>query len=343
MGQTLYVGSCSGIFYAFDTASGELRWSYDTGSDGQQAQFHGNPLVTDEWVITPSDSTDEGYTYAFDLATGQPRWKQPTDGGGGITTDLKRVGTTAVGVTRSGDLVCFGLDDGFVLWSFSPDAYTFREKWAANPALAGERIVHGGADGAVYALDANTGDRLWKLDLGAHVSTAVHVEGGDVYVGLDDFRIVRLKLASGAVIWEMSVDGVPAGFPLVSGDTMVLLLGFGYESHDVLAIDMNHGEERWRSTGDAPWSTVRLFPWGNTVLAGTEGGTLKAFRIQDGSVEWTLSLKGQLRGMGQSGELVYVGTIDGMLYALKRDDLKPPKASRPTATLESKDRGGGPR
>lgn len=316
VGGTLYVGSCSGTFYAFEAATGEVRWSYDTGVDGSQAQFHGNPIVTDDLVVTPSDATDEGYTYAFDRATGEVRWKQATDGGGGIVTDLLHVGSTAVGVTKSGDLLCFGLADGLVLWSFSPEAYIYRESRPQSPSLAGNRIVFGGLDGAVYAVDAQSGEKLWKSELGARVTTALKVDGDGVFLGLADFRLLRLKLADGWPVWELPLDGVPAGFPLLAGDTLVVLLGIEFEPLDVLAIDAADGAERWRRSTESSWSTVRLFPWRGAVLAGTAGGELHAFRLSDGSVDWKLTLEGRLRGMGSAGGLLYVGTIDGMLYAL---------------------------
>ena len=41
MDDLLFAGSCSGVFFAFDKASGEVRWAYDTSQDGQPANFHG--------------------------------------------------------------------------------------------------------------------------------------------------------------------------------------------------------------------------------------------------------------------------------------------------------------
>ncbi len=316
VGDTLYVGSCSGVFFAFDARSGEVRWSYDTGADEESAQFHGNPIVTDELVVTPSDSTEEGFTYAFDRATGEPRWKQPTDGGGGIVTDLLRAGSTAIGVTRRGDLVGFGLADGFVLWSFSPAAYTYKER-SPSPALAGDRVLFGGADGAVHAIDAHTGEEEWKIDLGARVSTSLLVHGEHVYFGLDDYRLVRLAIEDGAPAGDLPVDGLPVGYPIAADGTLVVLLGLMNEATDVLAVDTELIDERWKVSGEDEWTAVRPLLWGGSVLTGTEKGELSAFALDDGTVDWTLSLKGRLRGLGSAGDRLYVGTIDGILYALE--------------------------
>ena len=110
VGDLVYSGSCSGVFFAFSAGDGEPVWRYDTRDDGEPAQFHGNPIVTDRLVVTPSDATAAGYVYAFERATGEPVWKQPVDGG--IVTDLLRAGPSALGVSGRGELTSLGLDDG---------------------------------------------------------------------------------------------------------------------------------------------------------------------------------------------------------------------------------------
>jgi len=54
-GDLVYVGSCSGTYFALNRSTGARRWTYDTRQDGDAAQFHGNPLITDDLVVTGSD------------------------------------------------------------------------------------------------------------------------------------------------------------------------------------------------------------------------------------------------------------------------------------------------
>lgn len=316
VGELLYTGSCSGVFFALSAADGEVVWRYDTRADGEPAQFHGNPIVTDDLVVTPSDATDAGYTYAFERATGKLVWKQPTDGGGGVTTDLILFGRSALGVTLRGDLVSFGLADGFPIWSFSPEGDRVAEGRAPNPALAGERVLFGGVDGAVYAVDAWEGTRTWKVDLGVRITSALTVHGDSVYLGLEDDRLVRIAVDGGSVTGELAVDGTPAGYPLASGDVLVVLLAAGAEAVDVLAVDTALDGELWRRSSPDEWSTVRPHLWHGRVLAGTTAGRLQAFALAGGAVEWQMDLEGRLRGLGSAGDRLYVGTINGTLYAL---------------------------
>ena len=48
------------------------------------------------------------------------------------------------------------------------------------------RVRGGGANGDVCALDASTGDLLWRYQTGDDVSSSPAVVGGVVYVGSDD-------------------------------------------------------------------------------------------------------------------------------------------------------------
>ena len=61
------LGSCSGRFYALDSASGMPRWSYDTRQDVEEAgpaQFHGDPLVLGDQVVTGSDTARPSFMVA---------------------------------------------------------------------------------------------------------------------------------------------------------------------------------------------------------------------------------------------------------------------------------------
>ena len=49
--DTVFIGSCAGVFYALNKATGKMRWSYDIRQDGKQISFHGNPLVVDDMIL----------------------------------------------------------------------------------------------------------------------------------------------------------------------------------------------------------------------------------------------------------------------------------------------------
>ena len=74
MGDLLIVSSCNGLIRALDKKTGQVRWSYDIHKDGDQTEFHGDPLVTEKLIIIGTDGK-MGHLYAFEWLTGAVRWK----------------------------------------------------------------------------------------------------------------------------------------------------------------------------------------------------------------------------------------------------------------------------
>jgi outer membrane protein assembly factor BamB len=74
VGDLLVVSSCNGMIRALDKKTGKVKWDYDIRKDGDQRQFHGDPLLTNDLVIIGTDG-NTGHVYAFERSTGSVRWK----------------------------------------------------------------------------------------------------------------------------------------------------------------------------------------------------------------------------------------------------------------------------
>jgi hypothetical protein len=53
------------------------------------------------------------------------------------------------------------------------------------------------------------------------------------------------------------------------------------------------------------------------VLAGGEAGELTAKATEDGAVVWSRSANGVVRGLGHDGDLLLVGTVRDVLFAVR--------------------------
>ena len=67
-GYLLFVASCNGRMRALDKRTGQVKWEYDITKDGDQHEFHGDPLITDELVVIGTDGK-MGHVYAFEQST----------------------------------------------------------------------------------------------------------------------------------------------------------------------------------------------------------------------------------------------------------------------------------
>jgi len=295
---------------ALDNKAGQVKWSYDIRKDGEQSQFHGDPLVTDELVIIGTDGK-MGHVYAFERSTGAVRWKYRVENWG-VVSDVLRLQNKVYAVTLRDEVVCLNLEDGKLNWTFhsgySAQATNFH--WTPTPAVSDDRIYFGGLDGIVYALDAQSGKIIWKRNLAARVTTSVAVQGHDLYVGTAKRRLYRLDTGSGEVLSDFAAESEPRWSLLIASDSLVAFLG-----DEVLAsIDLSLKKIRWSAEAPKEWTSARPYLWRGIVLAGNRR-ELVAFRSSDGAREWSHQFPETVRGIGTSDEVLYVGTLKGPIFA----------------------------
>ncbi len=88
-------------------------------------------------------------------------------------------------------------------------------------------VVVAGLDGAVHGLAADTGDRLWRADLGSPVVQPPVIAGDEVLVTTLDQRLVAYGLEEGELRWEADLPGLVVATPTQTEGTLVLLLADG--------------------------------------------------------------------------------------------------------------------
>jgi outer membrane protein assembly factor BamB len=307
-GDHVFVGSCSGSFFALRRDSGEPSWSYDTAADGPQAQFHGDPVVAGDLVLTGCDSADPSHAYAFERRTGKLLWKQDRPA---LRSDLLHIGSDVVGRTWNGDLVALDLRSGALRWTVRPENYYFEVGLDDSPIAFHGLVYFGAADGAMHAVEGTSGRVLWRRDLGCRLSATPAVDDSTVYCGCSNGRFYRLSRSDGRVLAEFDCGARPIGRMAVSGDRLVTLLG-----EDTIA-GLSTGLDRivWRQESGLRWSSFQPLVRGDEVIAGDSAGNVIAFKLADGSRSWETRVDGMIRGLGAHDDVLYIGTFQGTLYA----------------------------
>ena len=320
-GERVFFGACPGSYYAVDRASGEVAWSYDTSQDGPVAQFHGDALITDELVVVGSDAQPMGQLYAFDRATGEARWKIPFPGG--VAAELHRHGDSVLAVAVAGEVWAVDLATGYPVWTFDEAPEEARGSLSLDPALDGGRLFVPWRSGAVDALDAATGERLWRRDLGAALNTSALVVGGELVVGAADGRLYRLRPETGETLGSYDTGGTPYGDLTEAGGCLLALWAEGEldESmnptgpYSLACFEPRLERVRWRHTANGELSTFRPLAWEDQVVAGGRD-FLFALDLADGQLLWERPIEGVARGLGAAEEALYVGTLGGKVFAL---------------------------
>lgn len=300
-------------------------WQYDTESDGQRANFHGDPFFTDSLVVVGTDVVlgATGFLYAFERSSGKLRWKKAM--GRGVPVDVLGGDAAIYAVTMQVELVALEAATGRESWRFAPQhGDSTLTTLTLTPVLAGDRVCFASDSGRVYAVARTSGDLLWETDLGAAANTSLAHRQGKVYIGTIAGAILRLDAATGVIDARFDTGGMPYG-RLVATDAGVLALWFQGSADQYGDIDAPHtlaglepGLEavRWSQESPAEWTSYHPLVRGAHVIAGNRNGRIQGFRLVDGGMLWSHFIAGVVRGLGFSDSTLFAGTLNGAVHAL---------------------------
>lgn len=216
----------------------------------------------------------------------------------------------------SGDVIV-GTRDGMVR-ALTGDG---RELWwtrlaepTSSPVITEERVVIGGADGKVHALDRFTGEELWSAYVAGEVIETPAVEGDVVFVGTDHDSVHAIALEDGAVRWVYRRER-PAAELSIRGGTGVSVGGgrayAGFSDGSLVALAPADGRVLWEVSLAAPRTgafpdvdAVPLYRDGVVYASSYEGGVF-ALDAASGSRRWNHEARGA--GALALADLLYVG------------------------------------
>lgn len=198
VGSAVSIGSRDGFLYSLDAATGEKLWAYGT-----------------EGIVTSSPAFSEGVlyigadgVYALDASTGDEVWKVQE----GVDCDTTpAVAGGVLYVACEGRLHAFDAHTGAEEWVFPGGVAEEDAKVYTSAAVESGIVYVGGRgstgastvipDGAVFALEASTGELVWSSEFGLAIEKAPVVADGILYVP--------------SVKWLQALDA-GAGFPAVT-------------------------------------------------------------------------------------------------------------------------------
>ncbi|WP_423743861.1 PQQ-binding-like beta-propeller repeat protein (plasmid) [Haladaptatus sp. SPP-AMP-3] len=144
------------------------------------------------------------------------------------------------------------------------------------------------SEGAFVALDLKTGDERWRKSTDTS-SRWTAVGGGNVYrLSSDDRFILALDAESGKQVWsyQATQDDMRAVSFQFANDTL-------YTSfNDAIYAFAPDGTKRWQNV-ETGLMTLYVRSVTDSHLYATEGSSLYAFDVEDGSRDWSVESQGQ--------------------------------------------------
>ena len=137
---------------------------------------------------------------------------------------------TGASVALDAGTAYFGTFDNEVL---ALDLKTHRFKWRykhperefpfySSAAVSSGKVIVGGRDKMIHAIDASSGKAVWTYMTRARVESSPAIAGSRVYVGSGDGRFYVFDLATGAKVWEYDMGGPLSASPALANGRIVI-------------------------------------------------------------------------------------------------------------------------
>lgn len=221
--------------------------------------------------------------------------------------------------------------DGQVLWARQLVPASDKDRDASGGGLAfGDNVIFATTGfGELFAIEATSGQTLWRQKLEAPVTSAPTVSDGIVYVISRDSRAWALDVKTGRIQWQL--PGAPSQATLLGGSGPVIanrvaILPFG--SGELVAALKSSGIRVWgsavagqrRGRAYANISDVTGDPvlYDGVLYAANASGRAVAVKPSNGERLWTAN-EGAYSPMLPAGDSLFLISDQGELLRLDRE------------------------
>jgi eukaryotic-like serine/threonine-protein kinase len=329
---SVYFGSVDGNFYALDARTGKVTWKFQTGGErrftapgihGIQPKTEMMPDPFDLFLSSPALADGKVFfgsgdynVYALDARTGALQWKFAT---GNVVHASPAVAGGFVYV-GSWDRYLYALDarTGKTIWRFQTgdDTEIYNQVGIASSAAVVNGVVFFGCrDGHFYAVYAKTGTQKWAHDnqKGWVIASPAVLNGVVYFPTSDGTRFKALDAESGRIVFSIQNKDVSFSSPAVLNG----LAYYGTTDGWLHAIDIKTGQvaHEFQTDGSKENTGKYLDANGKQDFAKIyPDRTLDGIIVGLSRVHSTGSI---LSSPVVVDGVLYVGSTDGYLYALK--------------------------
>ena len=236
-------------------------------------------------------------------------------------------------VSASGEVSALEIETGKLSWRVSIEEFEddVIPGIAGGLAISGSTIfVHGGGRN-LAALSVEDGSVLWsqRFQLPLRGGPTVYAKRALAVTDIDA-NLFMLRLDNGSVLWDRA--GLPSGTILYGAPSPAIYdnqLAVAAHGGELALLDADNGDVIWTDslatfnprTPLQGLGDIRAHPVhdGGLIFAVSQSGRTAAYAVRSGLLLWDLPIGG-IEMPWVAGESVFMVTLDGRLYAIRRND-----------------------
>lgn len=203
------------------------------------------------------------------------------------------------------------------VWSKSVGGGTDAQYLKLAPSIYDNHVFIADSDGEISAIDATSGNDIWRVDTDQPVTGGPGAGANLVLVGTREGQVLAYSAADGKFLWQTRVSSEVLAAPQADDNIVVVRTIDG----KIFGLNSDTGERLWIYDRSVPALTLRgtsaPIIQSGLVVTGFDGGKLAALELRTGKLVWETEIS-QASGRSELDRMVDIDSkpviVDGVIY-----------------------------
>ncbi len=294
----VYVGGADSYLYAINEENGELKWRFSVfGPIRESLSIHNEKLF---YPVSPSVflSVSLDMKRAPDFLVHR---KYMEEKGFVLSKDPKSI------------LIIDVLKQGVINWVYEfsngekSDSFT-------SPIVKDDRIYSGNGNHYFYSINAENGEKIWKLKTGNRISAPAAILGNTLYFGSLDRNLYAVDSQTGKTVWKYKAKGAILRAPALANN----MVYFGDNRGFFYALNAKDGSLKWQYEANGAVKTTPALS-DDMVYLGGDDYIMYGLNAHTGRLIWRFKLSDEIQTSPVICQnTIYFGSFDQNVYALEK-------------------------
>ena len=311
---TLYIATENGRIQAIEPESGAVIWTYD----GLTPCYNSPVLTASGRVYVVSKS---GQVIALNASDGSLIYLNNLNSLS-FSSPAVDHNDNIYFVTEANEVISLNAT-GAERWRFQGDAVSAPNPFSISPSpVLGENeavLFSGSLDGNVYALNSNTGVKIWERPTGSAIYASPALsQDGKLYIMTFAGLMMRLNTSDGAQDWSYDIHSYSTSAPTLDDSGHLYFGSWSGKIYKMTVEGALLGSKNVASSVEV----APLLDQDGRVYFGTTAGRVFVFDSELLGVEWQFKLPNDVSAsvaMDQNGLLYITSQDPGKIYSLYSD------------------------